>query len=85
MLSQKAELQARLNRLPYDGTPEIKELSGKRYLYIRKRDFDRVKSAYVGEYNDAFAASGQRVDFDFEYSNHTNPKYMNVSLQFFRA
>lgn len=34
---------------------------------------------------DAFTASGQRVDFDFEYSNYTNPKYMNVSLQFFRV
>ena len=52
LLSKKAELQARLNLLPYDGTPEIKEISGKRYLYIRKRDLDKVKSTYVGEYND---------------------------------
>jgi hypothetical protein len=52
LLSKKAELQARLNLLPYDGTPEIKEISGKKYLYIRKRDLDKVKSTYVGEYND---------------------------------
>ena len=52
LLSKKAELQARLNLLPYDGTPEIKEISGKRYLYIRKRDLGKVKSTYVGEYND---------------------------------
>lgn len=52
LISKKAELQARLNLLPYDGTPEIKEISGKRYLYIRKRDLDKVKSTYVGEYND---------------------------------
>lgn len=52
LLSKKAELQARLNLLPFDGTPEIKEISGKRYLYIRKRDLDKVKSTYVGEYND---------------------------------
>ena len=51
LLSKKAELQARLNLLPYDGTPEIKEISGKRYLYIRKRNLDKVKSTYVGEYN----------------------------------
>lgn len=52
LLSKKAELQARLNLLPYDGTPEIKEISGKRYLYVRKRNLDKVKSTYVDEYND---------------------------------
>lgn len=52
LLIKKAELEARLNLLPYDGTPEIKEISGKRYLYVRKRHLDKVKSTYVGEYND---------------------------------
>ncbi len=50
--NRRAELQARLNLLPYDGTPEIKEISGKQYLYIRKRELDKVKSTYVGEYNE---------------------------------
>ena len=52
LLNKKAELQARLALLPYDGTPEVKEISGKKYLYIRKRELDKVKSTYVGEYND---------------------------------
>lgn len=52
LLNRQAELRARLNFLPYDGTPEIKEISGKKYLYIRKRELDKVKSTYVGEYND---------------------------------
>ena len=52
LLSKKAELQTRLNLLPYDGTPEIKEISGKRYLYVRKRNLNKVKSTYVDEYND---------------------------------
>lgn len=51
LLKTKAELQARLNLLPYDGTPEVKVISNKKYLYIRKRDLDRVSSTYVGEYN----------------------------------
>ena len=50
LLNRRAELQARLNLLPYDGTPEIKTISGKKYLYIRKRELDKVKSTYVGEY-----------------------------------
>ena len=52
LLNRRAELQARLNLLPYDGTPEIKTISNKRYLYIRKRELDKVKSTYVGEYSD---------------------------------
>ena len=52
LLNKKAELQARLKLLPYDGTPEVKEISGKKYIYIRKRQLDKVKSTYVGEYND---------------------------------
>ncbi len=52
LLNERAELQARLNLLPYDGTPEIKTISGKRYLYIRKRELGRVKSTYAGEYSE---------------------------------
>ena len=52
LLNRRAELQARLNLLPYDGTPEIKTISNKRYLYIRKRELDKVKSTYVGESSD---------------------------------
>ena len=44
LLHQKADFQARLNLLPYDGSPEIKERSGKKYLYIRKRIGSRLSS-----------------------------------------
>ena len=52
LLNARAELQARLNLLPYDGTPEIKTISERKYLYIRKRELYRVKSTYVGEFNE---------------------------------
>ena len=52
LLNRRAELQTRLNLLPYDGTPEIKTISNKRYVYIRKRELDKVKSTYVGEYSE---------------------------------
>lgn len=52
MLHQRADYQARLNLLPYDGSPEIKERNGKKYLYIRKRLASRLTSTYVGEYSD---------------------------------
>ena len=52
LLHQKADLQARLNLLPYDGSPEIKERDGKKYLYIRKRIASRLTSTYVDTYSD---------------------------------
>lgn len=52
LLQQKADYQARLNLLPYDGSPEIKEQSGKQYLYIRKRVASRLTSEYVDVYSD---------------------------------
>lgn len=52
LLHQKADYQARLNLLPYDGNPEIKEIDGKKYLYIRKRIGSRLSSTYVDHYSD---------------------------------
>ncbi len=52
LLHQRADFQARLNLLPYDGNPEIKDRDGKKYLYIRKRVASRLTSTYVGEYSD---------------------------------
>lgn len=52
LLSQRADLQARLKLLAYDGTPEIKENGDGKYLYIRKREAGRLTSTYVGAYTD---------------------------------
>ncbi|MCQ2793967.1 MAG: Fic family protein [Bacilli bacterium] len=52
LLRNKTDLETRLKFLPYDGTPEIKTIGAKKYLYIRKRVFDKVKSTYVDVYSD---------------------------------
>lgn len=52
LLRTKAELQARLSLIPYDGSVEIKDVAGKKYLYIRKREAGRKTSTYVGPYSD---------------------------------
>ena len=52
LLHQKADYQARLNLIPYDGTPEIKVREGQKYLYVRKRVGSRLTSTYVDAYSD---------------------------------
>ena len=52
LLRTKAEYQARLKLIPYDGTIEIKEVSEKKYLYIRKRELGKLTSTYVGAYSE---------------------------------
>jgi len=52
LLHRKADFQARLNLIPYDGTPEVKDRDGQKYLYIRKRVGSRLTSTYVDRYSD---------------------------------
>lgn len=52
LLRSCADLNARLNLMPYDGTPEIKEWGGRKYLYVRKRVAGKQTSTYVGIYTE---------------------------------
>ena len=52
LLRKRADLYARLNLMPYDGAPEIKERGGGKYLYIRKRIASKQTSTYVGVYTE---------------------------------
>ncbi len=57
LLQQRADLSARLKLIPYDGTPEIKEQNGNRYLYMRKRVVGKLTSTYVDAYSDELYAA----------------------------
>lgn len=57
LLQQRADLQARLKLLPYDGSPEVKERNEKKYLYIRKRIAGKLTSTYVDVFSDELYAA----------------------------
>ena len=52
LLQNKADYQARINLIPYDGSPEVKENASGKYLYIRKRVGSRLTSTYVDIYSE---------------------------------
>ena len=52
LLQQRADYQARLNLMTYDGSPEVKEQNGLKYLYVRKRVAGRLTSTYVDVYSE---------------------------------
>ena len=52
LLRSRADRNARLNLMPYDGTPEIKERGNEKYLYVRKRVAGKQTSTYVGAYTE---------------------------------
>lgn len=52
LIKYRAEAEARLNLIPYDGSPEVKENKSGKYLYIRKRVGSRLTSTYVDVYSD---------------------------------
>ena len=43
--------------MPYDGTPEIKEKNGSKYLYVRKRVAGKLTSTYVDVFSDDLYAA----------------------------
>ena len=52
LLQRRADIQARLNLIPYAGNPEIKEANGAKYMYMRKRVAGKLTSTYVDVYSD---------------------------------
>ena len=52
LLQERADIQARLKLMPYSGTPEIKKIGTKTYLYMRKRVAGKLLSEYVGDHSD---------------------------------
>lgn len=52
LLKEKADAQARINLMPYSGSPEIKEQNGNKYLYVRKRIAGKLTSTYVDVYSE---------------------------------
>ena len=51
LLRKKADLQTRLNLIPYTGTPEIKERTSGKYLYMRKRELGKLTSQYIDKFS----------------------------------
>ena len=56
LLQEKADITARINLIPYDGSPEIKQNGDKKYIYIRKRIGSKLTSTYVDVYSDELFA-----------------------------
>lgn len=52
LIRSRADLLARLNLMPYDGAPEVKERGEGKYLYVRKRVAGKQTSTYVGIYTE---------------------------------
>lgn len=52
LLRSRAELNARLNLMPHEGSPEIKNRGNGKYLYVRKRVAGKQTSTYVGKYSE---------------------------------
>ena len=52
LLRKRADVHSRLALLPYDGSPEIKERDGRKYLYVRRRVASKNTSTYVDVYSD---------------------------------
>lgn len=73
LLQKRGDFQARLNLIPYDGSPEIKENSSGKDLYIRKHVNGKLTSTYVSIYSDELyqmLLRGTREARELKKQNH---------------
>jgi len=52
LLTEQADRRARIKLIPFDGSIEVKEVNGTRYIYARKREAGRNTSTYLDVYSD---------------------------------
>ena len=52
LLNEQAECRAKINLIPFDGSIEVKEIKGEKYLYARKREGGKNTSTYIDVYSD---------------------------------
>ena len=52
LLNEQAECRAKIKLIPFDGSIEVKEISGEKYLYARKRKGGKNTSTYIDVYSD---------------------------------
>jgi len=52
LLNEQAECRAKIKLIPFDGSIEVKEISGEEYLYARKREGGKNTSTYIDVYSD---------------------------------
>lgn len=53
LLNEQAACRAKISQIPFDGSIEIKEIKGEKYLYARKREVGKHTSTYIDVYSDA--------------------------------
>jgi len=52
LLKDKRQIEDEIKSINFKGYPEIKELNGKKYIYLRYKKYDRLSSQYAGIYNE---------------------------------
>lgn len=56
LLSERADLEARIKVSAFDGSIEVKTISGQKYIYVRKREAGKYKSTFVDKFSEELYA-----------------------------
>lgn len=53
LLKERKIIINQISEINFKGYPEIKELNGKKYIYLRYKKYDRLSSKYAGVYSES--------------------------------
>jgi len=54
LLKEKKDIEFQIKETNFKGYPEVKEIAGKKYIYLRFKKYDRLSSKYAGIYTESF-------------------------------
>ena len=81
LLQEKAEYQARLNLIPYDGSPEVKENKSGKYRELRKQIRRIDKELAVNGYVEEELSTDVIINLDFARANMKSNIYDQAVLE----
>ena len=79
LLSEKRDLERQLKDANFKGYPEIKEIAGKKYIYLRYKKYDHLSSKYAGVYSEDFYNNLKALSLSIKELN-TKLRVVNTKL-----
>lgn len=70
LLTEKRKIEDELKSINFKGYPEVKELNGKKYIYLRYKKYDRLSSKYAGVYSESLFNELKEISNDVRQLNN---------------
>ena len=79
LLNERNKIMEEIKSSNFKGYPEVKEINGKKYIYLRYKKYDRLSSTYAGVYSDELLLNLKELSKNIRSLN-TKLRVLNTKL-----